>query len=236
MISHSHRCIFIHVPKTAGQSIERVFLKDVGLCWDDRAPLLLRENARPSLGPPSLAHLPADEYVELQYISDCLFSTYFKFAFVRNPWDRAVSFYRFLGYSSWLPFDSFVEDHLATLSSEKWFFRPQVDFITNAAGTVLVDFVGRFERLETDFRKICREVGLPETQLPHTNVSDDAMFKPMMGRKLDRWLRLLFRQASLLLRQSDEPSEFRDYYDRESIERVATIYQPDIELFGYSFD
>ena len=97
MISHHHKCIFIHIPKTAGQSIEHCFIRSLGLTWETRAPLLLRYNDRPELGPPSLAHLKYSEYSEYKYITEEQIQTYFKFAFIRNPWSRLVSIYKYMG-------------------------------------------------------------------------------------------------------------------------------------------
>jgi hypothetical protein len=57
MISHKRKCVFVHIPKCAGQSIESVFVNDAGLTWEDRAPLLLRPNANNRVGLPFLAHL-----------------------------------------------------------------------------------------------------------------------------------------------------------------------------------
>lgn len=91
MISHSHKVIFIHVPKCAGQSIEMIFLKDLGLTWEFRAPLLLRPKSREELGPERLAHLFANEYVKFGYIEASKFNDYFKFAIIRDPIDRILS-------------------------------------------------------------------------------------------------------------------------------------------------
>jgi hypothetical protein len=77
MLCHHDRCIFVHVPKTAGQSIEHVFLDRVGLTWETRAPLLLRPNDQPRLGPPRLAHLKAREYVACKYVTPEQFAGYF---------------------------------------------------------------------------------------------------------------------------------------------------------------
>ena len=51
MLSHQHKKIFIHMPKTAGQSIETLFLDDLGLKWDQRGSLLLSRNTNRTLGP-----------------------------------------------------------------------------------------------------------------------------------------------------------------------------------------
>ena len=45
MISYKRKCVFVHMLKCTGQSIESVFVNDAGLTWEDRAPLLLRPNA-----------------------------------------------------------------------------------------------------------------------------------------------------------------------------------------------
>jgi hypothetical protein len=45
MISYKRKCVFVHIPKCAGQSIESVFDNDAGLTWENRAPFLLRPNA-----------------------------------------------------------------------------------------------------------------------------------------------------------------------------------------------
>ena len=64
MISHHQKCVFVHIPKNAGQSIEHVFINLLELTWETRAPLLLRRNEHPELGPLRLAHLKAEEYVK----------------------------------------------------------------------------------------------------------------------------------------------------------------------------
>ena len=69
MISIKHKIIFIHIPKCAGQSIENIFLRDLGLSWKERYPLLLRPRKANEKGPERLAHLYAEEYFKFGYIS-----------------------------------------------------------------------------------------------------------------------------------------------------------------------
>ena len=91
MLCHKYKCIYIHIPKAAGKSIQHVFAKQLGLGSKKGSDLLVGMNANPDSGPPDLSHLKASEYVQLGYLSQEKFDSYFKFSFVRNPWDRIVS-------------------------------------------------------------------------------------------------------------------------------------------------
>lgn len=217
MISHHDECVFVHVPKCAGQSIEQFFLKRIGLDWEQRAPLLLRTNDNPELGPPRLAHLKARDYVEKRWMTPLQFATYFKFSFVRNPWDRTASFYRFLGYDRRCSFSRFVRFHLPRLMERKeWFLCPQVDYLYDHDDRLLVDFVGRFEQLADDFRGVCRQLDIPSSALPHVNDSRHGL------RDITRWLRR-------------RPRPYRDMFDPRSRTVVARLYGADIDAFKYGF-
>jgi hypothetical protein len=231
MISHPHKCVFVHIPKVAGQSIEHVFLERLGLTWASRAPLLLGANNRPELGPPRLAHLPARDYVRCHYLSQDLFDAYFTFAFVRNPWSRMVSMYRYLGYEARCDFNTFAAKRFEQdqWSRMFWFVRPQCDFIQDQDGNRMVDFVGRFESLQQDFNRVCGKLGWPETPLPHVNPADALRFPG--GR-----LRRNIRRLHALLRRPRQKRPWRDYYDEETKARVAEWYREDIETFEYEFE
>jgi hypothetical protein len=151
------RCIFLHVPKTAGSSIARA---------------LFGEDSR---------HVP---YFEYRHANPRKFRTYFKFAFVRNPWDRLVSSYFFLGsggmnevdrawaaqnLAAYPSFDAFVRHGLSNESIMRFpHFRPQSYYIVNRNGSVVTDFLGRYENLAVDFAAIARRLGR-EVVLPQHN-------------------------------------------------------------------
>lgn len=239
MICHHYKCIFIHIPKNAGQSIEHVFLKLLNLDWETRAPLLLRYNDRPELGPPRLAHLKAYEYVPYKYLTQEQFDQYFKFSFVRNPWDRMVSLYKYLGWDERVEFRTFLVKKLKSevWRDNYWFAGPQSDFVCNEGGDVMVDFVGKFENLQTDFNRVCQELRLPPVQLPHINPSKNQKPKPgrnpKKGFDYARWLYNNWRKPGFNTISSGR--SYQDYYDDESRECVARLYRKDIELFGYQF-
>ena len=136
-----------------------------------------------------------------------LFADFFKFAFVRNPWDRLVSYYhhviqqpehrrhrrfcRIDGFPAYVRWET-TRDH-----------NRQVDFLTDPGGDLLVDFVGYYENLADDFRRVTRRLSL-EVELPRLNGS--------------------------------QHRDYRSYYDDATAELVADFWQADIQQFGYDFE
>jgi hypothetical protein len=234
MISDTFRCIFVHVPKTGGQSIEKAFLQLHQLTWQTRAELLLRPNPDPSRGPQQLAHLTAAEYLSHRYIDRETFENYFKFAFVRNPWERLLSEYRYRHPRHDMSFRRFVDERFASLddySDASRHVMPQSKFLTDASGRRIVDFVGRFENLASDFAKVAGRLGLGTAALGHHNRSTHETFSTSILRKLPSLLPPIF---SAPVRDSRRPLAF--YYDADLRDRVAEFYAEDIAQFAYSFD
>jgi hypothetical protein len=233
VICHPYRCVFVHVPKTAGISIEHVFIDLMGLTYETRAPLLLRHNEDPAKGPPRLAHLKATEYVSRGYLSPEQFEGYFKFSFVRNPWDRIISEYKYRGYPIRLDFKTYLFKHLPKpgFTDTYCHILPQYDFLFDERGTLLVDFVGRYESLQADFDTVCARLGISPRPLPHVNRSEDVR-RPV--RTLNDVKKLLRGRLWNLERRHTFP-HYSQYYDDESREFVAELFRKDIDAFGYAF-
>ena len=211
MISHDQKCIFIHIPKCGGSSVEEVIWPDIkGRTEEDlwMGFVTLYENKYQTGG---LQHLLAWQVRE--EVGRDVFDSYYKFTFVRNPWDRIVSQFAFmqlrpdlmdyLGMKHDTEFKSYLE--LIRLKEHvQWM--PQVRFFLDHDGSVLVNRIGRLEDFKRDCAQIFSSLGLGLDQLPgHSNRSK---------------------------RQS-----LRHYYsDRESIEMVADIFVEDIDYLGYKFD
>jgi hypothetical protein len=178
MISHPRATVFVHIPKTGGQSIETVFLRDLGLGWRDRDALLLRHNADPAVGPEKLAHLYADEYVRLGHMQAAQFDAYTKFAVVRHPYDRAVSEYRYRlaararrsARGQALSFDAFMTRHYGDDYTDlSRHMAPQVRYVHDQNGVCLVDHVLRFETLSQDIAPLIERIFGEERRLPVRN-------------------------------------------------------------------
>jgi len=228
MICHPFKCIFIHVPKTAGQSIEQFFMDRLGLDWKhDREALLLQNNNDPALGTEKLAHLAASEYVDCGHISQQAFDSYYKFAFVRNPWTRILSEYRYRNYFHHRSFKDFVLNKMPRPGFDDKYrhVMPQYDLLYDAEGRLLVDFVGRFETLQQDFDRVCTSLGIENSALPHRNRSDKK------SRDLKRKLKNI-----IFMNGENRHDTLTDFYDDETREAVAEYYRVDIETFGYQFN
>ena len=235
MISHQHKCIFVHIPKVAGQSIELLFLQLHNLDWSKRAQLLLRPNDRPELGPPRLAHLKLNDYVNYHYISHELFQEYFKFAFVRNPWSRTVSFYKYGGFNQQMSFRTFVENKLPKLiKKKKWFYAPQYDFLYAKDNSTKIDFIGRFENLNKDMLKVCKRLNITFNQLPHRNES-----KVVHKKDIKRLMKSIIQNPKRLITKAPDQIDsrnYKDYYNENIINIIAELYHLDVEAFNYSFE
>src|SRR5207249_6515132 len=148
MISHDHRCIFIHIERTGGTSVE---LALSGFDW--WVKWCRKEK-----------HLTATAAIAL-YGRET-WNRYLTFTFVRNPWDLVVSCYEFfhVRLGGTLAFRDYVlaaavpgapaADPTSGWTHSGWWQRSgksQLDWITDGKDAVLVDFVGRFERLQEDF-------------------------------------------------------------------------------------
>lgn len=231
MLCHHFNCLFVHVPKAAGQSVEQVFIKALDLTWETRAPLLLRTNDNILLGPKTLAHLTAQEYTDMKYMTPEQFSRYFKFSFVRNPYERLVSTYIYFDYIKKYDFKYFLNTIVSNELNERStrHFLPQHNYIYDKNENILVDYVGRFENLQNDFNHVCDCIGMSNTTLPHANKTKAS--KNDMGT-LRKFKNIVKDLHSWRARQRYRP-RYIDYYDKDSFALVNCLYEPDFRFFDY---
>jgi hypothetical protein len=146
---------------------------------------------------------------------------YFKFTFVRNPWDRLVSAFFFLqkggmtednrtwaaeNLSAYTGFEDFVRRGVNRAEILSYLhFRPQCDFVCLQGTQPCMDFIGRYETLETDFAFICQKLNV-QKQLSEAN------------------------------RNPSRAKDYREYYTQETRQIVSQVYANDIRAFGYTFE
>lgn len=206
IVSHRHRYIFAAIPKTGTHSVRQALrehmgpedIEQVGLFVDKRFPYA--DLAQIRHGHLGLAQVRP-------YLGEPQFGEYFKFAFVRNPFDRFVSYCAFMTRAN----GAFERDPQAVMRDilfrarpmQHILFRPQHELLVDAEGRLLTDYVGRVESMQASYDEACAKIGMPSAPLGRVNGS---------------------RRGG-----------YRDYYDQALIDGVAELYRRDIELFDYRF-
>ena len=206
IISHRLRCIFVAVPKTGTHAIRFALRSHMAENDIEQVGLFVRKKSPfPALAAKRHGHLTAREIRGA--IDGEVWSSYFKFAFVRNPWDRVVSnfffFYRNQPHLLAHP-RQFIPQMLANPQErERLLMLPQHTFLCDNDGQCLMDFVGRYESLQTDFEHVCSVIQIPPVELERINASQH------------------------------EP--WQTYFDSTSARLVTDWYRQDAEMFGYQY-
>ena len=206
LVSDNRKLVFVHIQKTGGSTVTRLL--------EEKVPDVYKLGAR---------HEFANEgRKKLRGWDD-----YFKFAFVRNPWDRLVSWYSMIvraqstGNRSWNALWSYVynnsstfEEFIRNCSGEVEvedgvfysFAYNQLDYLTDERGNLLVDFIGRLETFEDDMREVADTVGMT-------------------------------LESETIPRKNRAPHRhYSTFYNRETETIVRERFKKDIEYFGYEFE
>lgn len=179
--------IYYDVPKVGSSSLRRMLFSK---SWP--------------LGPcsPCLNSVQAPIHAHKQYIS---------FAFVRNPYDRILSAWKYFTTNDYAigllkdhgihfhkntTFDEFLDISINRHSDHHW--QPQSHYVPQG-----VDFIGRLENFQQDYNQLCELIAIPKTQLLH---------EKQIKRK-----------------------HYSEYYNKETKKIVTEVYAEDISRFGYIF-
>lgn len=220
LISTSHRFLFFHVAKVAGLSMREALREYAS------EPEVFNKVRRPPRvvgGQPNRLYamwesitLHAQARQARKALPDSTFSTFYKFAFVRNPWDWQLSMYHFIlkktdhirhaQVKDMAGFEEYMEwvvntDNPFAMGATKL----QTTMLMDEEGHWLVDYIGRYENLARDFSEVMSYLGLDDVQLPSINQSRTSR---------------------------DYQAEYTPYTRR----LVEIHFQEDIEALGYQYD
>lgn len=210
--------IFIHIPKTGGRSM-------CSVPWN-------RADIYNLYGHYTIKDIQ-DYGIDI--------SKYYKWCFVRNPWERILSGYDFseIFKKKYINFEKFVNEVYTykdcyVRKNLKWsqynpggipdtdihfphiFLYNQVSLIT-IDDTIVMDFIGRFENIHEDWKKIC---DIMKKQGFNKLIEESHYTLPKHHIRKDT-------------RYSDRP--YQEFYTKDMMEKVAEIYKDDIVAFNYKF-
>jgi hypothetical protein len=204
IISHKHRFIFFAVPKTGTHSVRQALRKHLGPDDLEQVGLFVQKRfSFPELENFKSGHVSAMQIQPI--LGNDVYHDYFKFAFVRNPFDRFVSYCAFMSRTTGefvsRPRDFMKHVIIGLNPVDHLLYKPQYEFLVDHNGQIAVDFIGRNESMQASYDKICQTIGMPSTKLELIN--------------------------------STEHRPFMEYYDDETYGLVSNLYRKDLELFGY---
>lgn len=208
IVSNRHRFIFAAVPKTGTHAVRQALREQLGEEDVEQVGLFLNRRF-PWTELAAIQHGHLSLLQVRPFLGEETFAAYCKFAFVRNPFDRFVSYCAFMlrGGNDFHRQPREVMRHFLFRDPPEGhiLFRPQAALLTAEDGrTLLTDVVGRVEDMQASYEAICARIGLVPRLLDRVNAT--------------------------------QHRDFRDYYDRQLIDGVAARYAIDFELFGYGFE
>jgi len=201
MLSKSYKCIFIRISKVASKSVVNAFLSDKK--GRDTEYFAWRHH----------------DITFYQETYPKVFDGYFKFAFVRNPWGRIYSQYKYFKNIKKMEIAQYGFERYLSLCEESLnngnflFGRNREIFVRHMTNQLewltiddklQVDFIGRFENIEKDFQFVSQRLNV-NLILPHVNKS------------------------------SNKQEDYRLAYNEQMLEQVAKWHSKDISYFNYKF-
>ena len=209
MLSIKNKFLFIHIPKTGGNSIQKSL---VDYSEDEIVVKLPVQDGINRFAISSKYDVKKHSTL-LEYknkIDADLYSQIYKFSVIRNPWDRVVSLY-FHSYRTWnkKKFTQTIKDaHKMRdfIRLEKpaqglaGYFKQGID---SSPLDQDIDFLIHFENIDEDFKTVCEKLNIPYRQLSTLNQS--------------------------------KRSEYTNYYDNSSRKLVEKLYADEIDFGKYTY-
>jgi hypothetical protein len=209
LISYSHKFIFVHNYKVAGTSVRNAFSKYQPWYYQNKCAAFFLKCFEKYI--PHYKAKVISDHATAGEIKNSLppevFEGFYKFGFVRNPWDWQVSLYHYMRKEKThyqhnlikkMDFEAYLDWRV------KHDRHLQKDFFTDKKNNLIVDYIGKIENLREDFQQVCSRVNLVGIDLPHINRSNHKGYKT--------------------------------YYNDRLVKLVESNFKEDIEFFNYTFD
>ena len=214
MISHKHKCIFIHIAKCAGSTIENAFDVDIAdqspnnhknlFGWDNTHKLYLQ-------------HATPQELIDYGHIDNKIWDSYYKFVVVRNSWDKSISDFFWMRkkehlrglFIEYLDRSGVFKSKLTDNTNPEYrgdHLTKQVDYFKLNGNLINYDRVLYFDQLASELPKVAKDLGL-------ANNFFDKRVNVISGKL-----------------------HYSKYFSHQMIKKVEEVYKEDIDFFDFKFD
>ncbi|MGL5834100.1 MAG: sulfotransferase family 2 domain-containing protein [Waterburya sp.] len=226
-ISHKYKFIFFANPKTGSETVRKILEP-----YSDLSSVQYRKKNYEN---PFYSHISPKEVKQIFEDKGLCYDEYFKFTFVRNPWARLVSLYEMIYFTKG---GKSVNHKLKMLLKEAFFKKPDFktwlstienkgiggggqewerwrrygtysldNYIMDEQKNILVDKIIRLEDIDEELIPTLINIGLPINEA-------DIKLERVNHRKYKK---------------------YTEYYDKESIDYIKSLYKYDIDNFNYKF-
>jgi len=195
------RTMLIHIPKNAGNAIYQTYSGQGMRIWDHNIRVeSYQKYADYAIGKIArkFPHLFKKMYASL--------------AVIRNPWDRVYSAYNYLSISTdwegdpstvdaldyekyikpYGNFETFVKEGLTIASQQQLHFLPQLFWITDEEGRIVVDYVIRYESIDEELKRVVVKLGLSPRELKVVNKKNFADYRQMYTEETKEIVRNIY--------------------------------------------
>lgn len=179
IISHKHKFIFFHIPKCAGSSIFHGLCENLKYYNSESQTTVNSDIAILATNNLKLSNSTIKQHLSFRFVDLCFnidLNDYFKFSFVRNPWDRLISYYFYQNIQ--IPFNEYAKNSCDC----------QFNWIKKNEEELGVDFVGKTENLQEDFDKVCETIGIDKFELSHRNKSQRPNYQDYYNEESKRYV------------------------------------------------
>ena len=165
LVSDSHQFILFHTAKTGGSSLTYELAKYLNPCYEPPDPTkgFMHMGWQPIHHIDRIQHRPVQECRHTEFWEP----TYFKAAFVRNPFDLVVSAW----YDKDVPFEQFVIKEVASRKNIVSRWGSQYDYLSDHRKELMVDWIGKYEQMDKDWEKFCYMTKIEHNPLKRLNSS-----------------------------------------------------------------